>query len=314
MTHETRRLASRSFTLAVAACLMAACGSPSGGSPAQGTEEDRPSGGNGGTFAVDMSVRVVNLFIPDGVAEGSDIEVWYGSPGSGGKKLQTVAYGEASEFFAPEAEDQEGEGQQADNVFWTLGFFPAGATADDEPLGEQSLWSGPDQKATVVVSPVEPGAGAAGLSFFPDDIGSNPAQSSLSEPYIPGVPDGRAAFLISVAGVRYLDESTDSGEFVASDGDGGCLPVIDWETGELDDFSDGSASFLGSTILLPYALEPGDSAVLNGVGDSQTVEESCGGADVFGPIDPELGEGEQAYGFVYGTDPKSLKMLVLPIG
>lgn len=77
--------------------------STSGGS-AGGDDQNR-------TVALNMSVRVVNLFVPKGSQQGSAVEVWVGSPQYGGKKLQTVPYGQVSQFFAPEVSDRSARGR-----------------------------------------------------------------------------------------------------------------------------------------------------------------------------------------------------------
>jgi hypothetical protein len=80
------------------------------------------------TVVTDTAVRVVNLYLPKGSPQGSPVDVWVGSPAHGGKKLQTVPYGKAGDYFPVDILDPTGSLTKAPGLAYRLSVYAAGKT------------------------------------------------------------------------------------------------------------------------------------------------------------------------------------------
>lgn len=310
------------IALVAAGGLLTACGTltdepgQSGGNTDVGLPADESGGEYTGpeTHELDMEIRVVNLYIPDGETEGQEIEVWFGSPEYYGEKLATIGYGEVSEFFAPLSSEPETGDDEPGTVDWTIGYYPAGATTDDQRLMDSAGSLSPGQKTTTVVMPAEPGGVGASVQGFPDSPGEEP--DAMAEEFFYDVPEGQGMFLLSAAPIQHLrdDQSDSSPSYIASDGAGSCLPSYDTTTGELTDYSDGITPLIGGTQILSYVFDQGGQVAVHRVIDNQFPGDACAGETVLDAVSPELGEGDRAYGLIYGSSLDQLELLVIPVG
>ncbi len=282
-----------------------------------------PSGTGGGsaggdqnrTVALNMSVRVVNLFIPKGSQQGSAVEVWVGSPQYGGKKLQTVPYGQVSQFFAPEVTDSLGQGQTDSHPDYTLSFYAAGTSATSQELIDQGENASPGQKLTMVIAPGEPSSDGASLQVFADDLGSDPAGGGFHTLSVPAPPSGSAVLLLGALALAHRGaDPTSPDSLTPSTVDGKCIQYIESDTGKVHDPKSDTTDLVGGTESLAYVVQPGTQIRVNVVKDQQSVTQACSSAPIVGPSDPKLAAGQRAYGFVYGSDLKTAKLLVVPNG
>lgn len=122
-----------------AGLVLTACGSSSTGVPApsvpaassvassddaESIPGDDGSSGAGDTSdqnamsPVDAMVRIVNTYVTLKGQKPTAIDVWAGTPASGGKKLVTVPYGTVSDYFAPLTQDP------SQSQRFTLTFYP----------------------------------------------------------------------------------------------------------------------------------------------------------------------------------------------
>ncbi len=301
---------------------------PVGGADAtsdSSTGGDAPSDSGGTveknrTVALKMLVRVANTYIPDGSQSGAPIEVWAGSPDSGGTKLTTVAYGTVSEYFAPEVTDSLGQGVSDDRTPYTLGFFPVGAKSSDEILIDQGEDASPGQKLTMIVGPNAPGSKGATIGVSADDIGSSPKAGGFTYVSIPKPPAGQAVLQLDASALQDRPGMTDSAHgLTPSTSDGTCLSYLDLDsagmqpTNTLHDMGSDTVSLFGGTQSLDYVVPPGSEIRVNQVKDQQSVPGACKDTPVFGPVDPKLAAGARAYGVMYGPSLSKAKLLVIPV-
>ncbi len=279
------------------------------------------SAGGGGAYdpnrvaTLDMSVRVVNLFTPKGSTTGTAIEVWAGSSNNGGRRLQTVPYGQVSPYFAPAVQDPQGQGQTSSHMSYSLNFYAAGKTADSEVLFNQGEDSSPGQKLTMVIAPNEPTADGASAQIFADDVGSSPVAGGFTKLSVPPAPAGTAVLLLGAVAMEYRGaDPTSPDSLTPSTVDGKCIQYIESDTGKVHDPKSDTTDLFGGTSSLPYVVQPGTQIRINLLKDQQSVTDSCADTPVLGPVDPKLTAGERAYGFIYGPDMKAAQLLVVPTG
>lgn len=326
---STRFLA---VVLAIAGVLLAACGSNSSLSapalassssaplpdssifiPTEGAVDTAPGGVGGDTatfVSLDMSVRVVNLFISRGSHIGTAIDVWAGQAGnSSSKKLITVPYGQVSDYFAP-AVSASTDSTPA-HVLYDLTFYPTGNTTD--VLGEQNENSSLKQKLTMTLGPGDPTTGGGELQVAADQLGSGPEGGGFTTTSIPRPPAGKAIVELSAIGLANPAGSTSPTSLQMSSGSGICEVFVEPDTGRLHDPKSATTQLTGGTSRLAYVVEPGDRVAVDQVVADEDVTGACHGRPVV-TFDPKLAAGQGEYAFVYGTDIKSARVLVVPVG
>lgn len=267
------------------------------------------------TVVTDTAVRVVNLYLPKGSPQGSPVDVWVGSPAHGGKKLQTVPYGKAGDYFPVDILDPTGSLTKAPGLAYRLSVYAAGKTNPAEELISQGEDAWPGQKLTMVVVSNHSEQGGAGLQVFADDLGSMEKRSGFQHLSVPLAPAGSAVLLLGALAVESLGpDPTHPARFTPSTSDGKCIEYIESDTGKVHDPNSNVVDLFGATSLLPYVVQPGKTIGFTVLHDQQSMADACAGDPVLGPIDPELVAGERAYGFLYGPTMKAAKLLVLPTG
>lgn len=284
-------------------------GDTPGGSGSGGTSDLHP------TRALNMQIRVVNLWIPTGAQQGGAIDVWVGSPQFGGKKLKTVEYGTVSEFFPPETDAPLGSGPADGHEDYRLTFYPVGKTGDDDELITQNGTSSPGAKVTYLTMPADPDGRGLTLQSFLDDPGSEPTPAgSLDDPVLQ-IPAGKAVLSLTAAPMQYRGADPKNGpSYVAASVGGQCLQYLDRETGKVHE-DPNVVETLGGTYSLAYVVDPGAKVRVNQFPDDQTsAADTCAGKPTLDGIDPGIAAGQRAYGFVYGIDEQQVKILVVPVG
>ena len=271
---------------------------------------------------IDMQVRVVNLWSPAGSGKGGDIDVWSANPRYGGKKLITVKYGTASKFFAPQVQDSPGQGSDpnAEKVDYQLQYYAAGKTDQGNDLMETTPTSSPKLKQTIVLTPNDPQNpnNGATMQTFTDDYGTAGRADNGFPDLLPKPKAGTAEFMINATATEYFKTSDDSSNpaFFAASG-GKCNDnYFDNDTGKLHT-DPNIGQLVGGTGSTTYVLKPNTTVdLVKQPGGSIEVsqDEVCAMKPSISGIDPKLGDGDRAYGFVYGSDVKSLKILILPLG
>ena len=334
----------RLFRIAVLPALVAvalsvsACGQ-SGGSPviaggdtpsagsepdAGGTTDTGSAGGNGQydesrTVALNMKVRVVNLFIPAGADTGSPIDVWNGDPKYGGKKLKTVPYGQVSDYFAPEVPDTMGQGVTDEHLPYTLTFYLPGKIADGDSLGRDGEDSSPGQQLTLVLTPGDKGTNNSYRYTFTDDLGTA-KDSSFTRLSVPTPPRGKAVLFLGATALLERGASPGDDPGLAPTSGGKCVNYFEssdigtTDAPKLHDPASYTMSLLGGTSTYGYVLDPGASFAVSQVQEQQSAEDACATTPAVGPFDPKLAAGARAYGFLYGPNLKAAKLLVVPTG
>ncbi|WP_157695269.1 DUF4397 domain-containing protein [Nakamurella panacisegetis] len=328
--------------LLTATVLITACGGEAGtavpvaaGSDSSSAtpEPGSASGGGAGsdgtydknrTVKLGLQVRVVNTYRAPKATDGTAIDVWAGSPATGGRRLATVAYGQVSPYFAPEVPDPMGQGVTGPAAPYTLSFYPAGATAESDELISQGEDAGPGQKLTFVVGPVDPtdtGARGGSVRVLADDIGSKPKPGGFTQVTLPKVPAGQAALLLDADALQGRAGLTgNSSGLTPSTTDGQCLRYFETDssgmgyTGALHDMSSSSVDLFGGTQYLIYQVAPGSSVRVNQPKENQGIPAACGDRPVFGPFDSHLAAGQGKYAFLYGADLTSARVVVVPVG
>jgi hypothetical protein len=295
---------------AIAAILvLAACGGSSGSSKASDTTPpngaDSPTtttaaasdggGGNGKCFTTPgkqkARVRFVNLFT-NSTYPSSDLDVWQGfsATDSCGKKLATVPYGSASDYIDVTAGDESGD--------WETAAYIAGSTDDDHQVMTQTeTWKGGEQ-VTITFQGAEPDAS----SGLPSSAGGD--QTFFEKPEV-----GDVSSFKTIADKALLGISADGVQYVAKDGA--------WVAGvagqpaclKADGDTDTTRTNIGGTSLVQYPVAPG--SIRLGLYPSQPG--TCTGTPAIGPTTIDAAAGTRTLVYVYGTDAKALKLLVLPI-
>ena len=264
-----------------------------------------------GTVALPMSVRVVNLYLPKGSDTPSPIEVWSGPPADGGKKLTTVPYGQASAYFAPQVSNP-GQGASGAGVEYSLSLYAAGHLATDDELISQNERSAPGEKLTMVATPGDPDSTGATLQVLTDDLGSAPQGSGFTTVSLPPPSSGTAVLSINATALQYRNGGSGV-SLTASTTAGKCLAYLDPDTGKVHDMSSDTTDMIGGTGSLAYPLSPGASFRLDEPKDQESLSDACAGPPLAGPFAPGLIAGQRAYGFLYGINLKSAKLLVVPV-
>ncbi len=326
--------------LATAGLLLAACGSNSGvaapaavlpsassASPADPPASsgsslptagapDTAAGGIGAgadatTFVpLDMSVRVVNLFLPKGSTSGTAVDVWAGyGADSSSKKLITVPYGQVSDYFAPAISGSQGSASA--HTSYTLTFYPAGNTTD--VLGQQSESASPKQKLTMTLAPGDSTGVGGQLQVAADQLGTSPEGGGFTTTSIPKAPAGKAIVVLSALGLESPVGNSSSTSLQLSSSSGTCELYIDPGTGRPNDPTSGSTELTGGSSQLAYIVQPGAQVGVNQVKANEDVTTACHDQPV-ASFDPKLSAGQGAYAFVYGADVSTAKVLVVPVG
>ncbi len=290
-----------------AVLFLAACGGSSGSSKAsdtttQGADNATTTaaasdggGGNGKCFTTPgkqkARVRFVNLFT-NSTYPSSDIDIWQGfsATDSCAKKLETLPYGTASDYIDVTAGDESGN--------WETAAYIAGSTDDAHQIMTQTeTWKGGEQ-VTITFHGAEPDAS----SGLPPSAGGDQTFFELPEvgdvASFKPIPD-KALLGIAATSVQYVAKD---GAWVAGvAGQPACLKA--------DGDTDFTRTNIGGTSLVQYPVEPG--TIQLGLYPSQPA--TCTGTPAIGPATIEAAAGSRTLVFVYGTDAKSLKLLVLPI-
>ena len=287
----------------VAMSLLAGCGgggSKDKGTPATaGDNGDVPTTidigniGGGKCFSTPGSqsarVRFVNLFTNDTYPQG-DIDVYqgFGANDACGKKLTTVAYGEASDYIDVNALDESGN--------WETVAYVAGGTEEDKQIITQSeTWKGGEQ-VTIVFANQEANSGN------PPSYGSDQAffEKDTEEPTsaITTVP-GKALIGIAATSLQYTlpDESWVAGV----KGQSSCLRAV----GD----TESTRANIGGTQLVQYPVDPGSLELSLYPSDPG----NCSGTASIGPVTIDATDGSRTLVFAYGSDKDNLKLLVLPV-
>ncbi|RIJ67806.1 hypothetical protein D1871_22870 [Nakamurella silvestris] len=263
------------------------------------------------TIPLDMTVRVVNLYVPQGSTEGAPIEVWTGSPEYGGHRLVTVDYGTVSDFFAPEIADPFGDVVLEKNNDYSLGYYPVGATTSDQALITKSETSSPGAKLTVLALPGDPDGQGMSMQTWADEVGSAPEAGNWNGT-LPTPPAGSGLAIVNAAATQYLGSDGSAPGYVGAAQDGTCLQYYDTDTGKIhtDEFTD---SLVGGTQSLTFVVTPGQKISLVPYQEQGTHQDNCAGKSAFAPLDPAVGAGGAAYLFVHGTSATELTALVVPL-
>jgi hypothetical protein len=288
-----------------AALLFAACGG-SGSSKANTTTPPTDAaagattttggssgGGNGSCYTTPgkqkARVRFVNLFT-NTTYPSSDIDVYQGYEASDpcGKKLATVPFGHASDYIDVTASDDSGN--------WNATAYVAGSAAKDHEIITQSeTWKGGEQ-VTITFQGGEhqadlPASAGGDQAFF--ESPTTDASSALK------AVAGKAVLGIAATSLQYVDPN---GAWVAGlAGQPACLQA-------LGDTSS-TRTNIGGTQLVPYTVAPGSLSL----GLYPSDPGKCTGPPQIGPATIDAAAGSRTLVFAYGTSPKELKLLVLPI-
>lgn len=259
-------------------------------------------------LALDMKVRVVNLWHPGDSATGQAIDV-YAETAQDGKKLMTVAPGTASELVVPVMKKLfAGEGEKTFN----LSFYPEGKTVRDDELIYQGETSASGLVLTYVLLPPSPdGDGGSSIQVFADETGSSTDWSSM---LVGTPPAGKAALMLNATALQYAGkEPTDYPTYLASTTAGKCIGYLDGDGTEHTDTS--TFSLIGGTSGMTVVLDPGEQFRINKTGStSEGVDKVCASKPVVPATDPGLSAGGRAYGFLWGPDPSAPDLLLVPIG
>ena len=310
VVRSTRRNLTLVAITCAAALLLGACGGSSGGSSkasstTPGTGDNATTttagssgggGGNGNCYTTPgkqtAKVRFVNLFT-NSTYPNSDIDVWQGTSAtdSCGKKLATVKYGTASDYIDVTAADDAGD--------WETAAYIAGSTDDQHQIMTQTeTWKGGEQ-VTITFQGAEPDS----TSGLPPSAGGD--QTFFEKPEVGDVDsfktvEGKALLGIAATSVQYVDKA---GAWVAGiAGQPACLKA----NGD----TDSTRSNIGGTQLVQYPVDPGSIQLGLYPSDPGT----CSGTPAIGPTTIDAAAGSRTLVFVYGTDAKALKLLVLPVG
>jgi hypothetical protein len=301
--HRARPRAFAVVTI-VAMLALAACGGggddsddaapitdPAGGEPPTSVESS--DGGNGDCFGTPGSqtarARYVNLFTNDTYPQGEiDVYQGLGADDPCGKKLATIAYGEATDYLDVNALDESGN--------WYTTAFLAGGTGEDQQIIRQSeTWKGGEQ-VTIVFFNQDPSSGN------PPAFGSD--QVFFEEPTddpnstITTVP-GKAVLNISASALQYT--APDEGWVAGVVGESDCLQAV------------GDTEFtrtnIGGTSLVQYPVDPGSIDLALYDSDPGT----CSGEPDIGPVTIDAEAGSRTLVLAYGADPNNIDLLVLPV-
>jgi hypothetical protein len=291
----------------VGALLLAACGGDDDDSASGATGTTQAggdtsttaggSGGNGDCFTdpgtQTARVRFVNLYTNETYPKG-DIDVYQGFNGTGpcGKKLATVAFGEATDYIDVTAADESGN--------WNTTAYVAGSTDDDHKIITQSeTWKGGEQVTIVFAAqgdnPGSPASFGSDQAFFEKPTDDN---SGIGTPF--EAEDGKALIGIAATSVQY--SVPDGAWVVGADGVDGCL--------KSQQDTEFSTTNVGGTQLVQYQVDPGSYDI--SLYDSETASTCSGTADI-GPASVDAQEGSRTFVFAYGTGPDDLQLLVLPV-
>jgi hypothetical protein len=293
--------------VACAALLLAACGGDDDDSKAGAT-----SGGGGTTTSIDLGgggggngdcftdpgdqtarVRFVNLYTNKTYAKG-DIDVYqgFGADDPCGKKLTTVAFGDASDYIDVKASDESGN--------WGATAYAGGGTDDDHKIINQSeTWKGGEQVTIIFFAgdpsscsdcPPSSGSDQAFFEVNPDDSG-NTALSTVPE---------KAVIGINASALQYA--IPDGAWATGADGVTGCLKAV----GD----TDGTATNVGGTSLVPYPVAPG---TINVALYPTEPTRNCDGSPEIGPASVDASNGSRTLVFAFGTGAGDADLLVLPV-
>ena len=212
-------------------------------------------------LALDMKVRVVNLWHPGDSATGQAIDV-YAETAQDGKKLMTVAPGTVSDLVVPVMKKLfAGEGEKTFN----LSFYPEGKTVRDDELIYQGETSASGLVLTYVLLPPSPdGDGGSSIQVFADETGSSTDWSSM---LVGTPPAGKAALMLNATALQYAGkEPTDYPTYLASTTAGKCIGYLDGDGTEHTDTS--TFSLIGGTSGMTVVLDPGEQFRINKTGST----------------------------------------------
>ncbi len=284
------------------ALLLAACGGggssskPASAPTTSGSASETSTtaaGGNGNCFATPGTqkarVRFVNLFT-NPTYPNSAIDVMQGFSGSDpcGKKLATVAFGQASDYVDVTADDPSGN--------WEVAGYVGGSTATDHQIITQSeTWKGGEQ-VTIVFEGAEAQSGLPAGSGGDQVFFENGSQGDLSGF---ATVAGKAVVGIAATALQYVVKDGAWSAGVA--GQSACLRAVgDTAT---------TTSSIGGTELVQYLVAPGTTQIGLYPSDPGT----CTGTPNIGPATIDAAAGSRTYVFAYGQDAQHLKLLVLPV-
>ncbi|GAA1751931.1 hypothetical protein GCM10009810_10140 [Nostocoides vanveenii] len=259
-------------------------------------------------LALDMKVRVVNLWHPVDSTTGGAVDV-YSEIAQDGKKLMTVAPGTVSELVVPYMKKLvAGEGEKTFN----LSFYPEGKTVRDDELIYQGETSASGLVLTYVLLPPSPDSdGGSSIQVFADETGSS---TDWSTSLVGTPPAGKAALMLNATALQYAGKDpNDYPTYLASTTAGKCIGYLDGDGTEHTDTS--SFSLIGGTSGMTVVLDQGEQIRINKTGPtSEGVDKVCASKPVVPATDTGLTAGRRAYGFLYGTDPSAPQLLLVPIG
>ncbi len=298
-----RRISGASVLVLVTVVLAAACGGGSSKSASSATTVDAnvttttgsggTNTGNGNCFTTPGTqtarVRFVNLFT-NATYPANDIDVYqgFGADDPCGKKLATVKFGAASDYIDVTASDSSGN--------WTATAFVGGTGKDHKIIDQSETWKGGE-----VVTIVFQGADPSNDTGLPPSAGGDQAFYETGTPSTPAavtaVP-GKAVIGAAATSLQYVVK--DGAWFAGLVGGTGCLTSTE--------DTDSSKAEIGGTSLVQYPTAPG--ALKLGFYDAKG---TCSGTPAIGPASFDAAAGSRTFVFAYGSDPKNLKLLVLPL-
>jgi hypothetical protein len=308
LTAEWTTRRARSF-IAFALCatlVLAACGGgddddSSGAAPTGGATTTTDTGGGGGgngdcfTDPGDQAARVrfVNLYTnPTYVKSDIDVFQGFGANDPCGKKLATVAYGEASDYVDVKAADDSGN--------WQATAYVAGLPDDDHKIISQSeTWKGGEQVTIMFFAgdpsscsgcPPSSGSDQAFFELNPGDNG-NTALTTVAEKAVVG---------INASALQYV--LPDGAWATGATGTSGCLKAV----GD----TDGTATNVGGTSLVEYPVAPGSIELA--LYPSEPTR-TCTGPPDIGPTTVDATAGSRTLVLAYGSAADDTDLLVLPV-